>query len=159
MSTSQLAPSSNTPTLTNGSGEAAILSAGVGSFALAVLAMAADKSPRVASSLIFYKPTVSGVTTAAILIWLFTCGILEWRWRNKTVPARRINAAALILLGLRFLLTFPPIADLLWGESARAGSEDIPPIRHIKTGTAATSRQVSAERRDSALKAGSRPEK
>ena len=115
MSTSQLAPSSSTPTLTNGSGEAAILSAGVGSFALAVLAMAADKSPHVASSLIFYKPTgpLSGVTTAAILISLFTCGILEWRWRNKTVPARRINATALILLGLRFLLTFPPIADLL----------------------------------------------
>ena len=115
MNTSSLEASSNTPTLTNGSGAAAILSAGVGAFALAVLATAADKSAHIASSLIFYKPTgpLSGVTTAAILIWLFTWGILEWRWRNRTVPAGRINAAALILLGLSFLLTFPPIADLL----------------------------------------------
>jgi hypothetical protein len=115
MNTSNLDASSKTPTLTNGSGAAAILSAGVGAFALAVLASAGDKSAHIASSLIFYKPTgpLSGVTTAAILIWLFTWGILGWRWRNKTVPAGRINAAALILLCLSFLLTFPPIADLL----------------------------------------------
>ncbi len=115
MNSSNPAATSNTPALTNGSGAAAILSAGVGAFALAVLAVAGDKWPHIARSLIFYKPTgpLSGVTTAAILIWLFTCGILEWRWRNKTVPAGRINAAALILLALSFLLTFPPIADLL----------------------------------------------
>ena len=115
MNTSSHPASANTPALTNGSGAAAILSAGVGVFALAVLAIAGDKSPHIARSLIFYKPTgpLSGVTTTAILIWLFTCGILEWRWRNKTVRAGRINAVALILLGLSFLLTFPPIADLL----------------------------------------------
>ena len=107
--------SSTTQTLTNGSGSAAILAAGVGAFALAVLASAGDKSAHVASSLNFYKPTgpLSGVSTAAILIWLFTWGILDWRWRNSTVPAGRIIAAALTLLGLSFLLTFPPIADLL----------------------------------------------
>jgi len=109
------AASSNGPTLTDGSGAAAILSAGIGAFALAVLAIAGDQSAHIASGLLLYKPTgpLSGVTTAAILVWLFTWGILEWRWRNKTVPAGRINAAALILLGLSFLLTFPPIADLL----------------------------------------------
>jgi hypothetical protein len=82
---------------------------------LAVLACAGDKLAHVRSSLIFYEPTgpLSGVTTAAILIWLLTWVILEGRWRNKTVPAGRINGAALILLGLSFLLTFPPIADLL----------------------------------------------
>jgi hypothetical protein len=107
--------SSNTPALKNGSGAAAILSAGVGAFALAVLASAGDKSAHIATGLIFYKPTgpLSGVTTAAILIWLLSWGILEWRWRNKTVPAKRVSAAALILLGLSFLLTFPPIADFL----------------------------------------------
>ena len=115
MSTSNLDASSSTPTLTNGSGAAAILSAGIGAFALAVLAIAGDKSAQIAKSLIFYRPTgpLSGVTTAAILIWLFVWGILEWRWRNKTLPAGRINAAALVLLGLGFLLRFPPIADLL----------------------------------------------
>ena len=114
MNTPGSATSPKTPALTNGSGAAAILSSGVGVFALAVLAIAGDKSAHIARNLIFYKPTgpLSGVTTTAILIWLFTWGVLEWRWRNKTVAIGRISAEALILLALIFLLTFPPIADL-----------------------------------------------
>src|ERR1700678_1327480 len=106
--------SPNTSALTNGSGAAAVLSAGTGSFALAVLAVAGDKSALVKSSLVFYKPTgpLSGVTTTAILIWLATWGGLEWRWRKKTVSLSRISFVAFVLLGLSFLLTFPPIVDL-----------------------------------------------
>ena len=109
------ATSPNAPTLTNGSGAAAILAAGVGTFALAILACAGDKSAAVKNSLIFYKPTgpLSGVTTAAILTWLFTWAILEWRWRSRTVAAGRITAVALALLSLSLLLTFPPVVDLL----------------------------------------------
>src|ERR1700722_4658094 len=104
----------NAPALTNGSGAGAILAAGVGTFALAVLACAGDKLAAVKNSLIFYKPTgpLSGVTTAAILTWFFTWGILEWRWRNRTVAAGRVTAIALALLGLSLLLTFPPVVDL-----------------------------------------------
>ena len=66
------------------------------------------------NSLIFYKPTgpLSGVTTTAIVIWILTWGILEWRWRNSTVAVGRISAVALALLGLSLLLTFPPVVDL-----------------------------------------------
>jgi hypothetical protein len=108
------APSRNVPALTNGSGAAAILAAGIGSFALAMLAVAGDKSAAIKSSLVFYKPTgpLSGVTTAAILIWLLTWGILEWRWRSRTVAVGSINVVALALLGLSLLLTFPPVIDL-----------------------------------------------
>jgi hypothetical protein len=68
----------------------------------------------VKNSLIFYKPTgpLSGVTTTAILIWLVAWGILEWRWRNRSVGMGRISVIALALLGLSVLLTFPPVADL-----------------------------------------------
>src|SRR5271155_344797 len=92
--------SPNTPALTNGSAAAAILSAGVGSFALAVLAFAGDKSAFLKNSLVFYTATgpLSGVTTIAIVVWLFTWGILEWRWRKRTVAVGRINASALALL-------------------------------------------------------------
>jgi hypothetical protein len=104
----------DTPARTNGSGAAAILSAGIGSFALAVLAVAGDKSALVKSSLVFYQPTgpLSGVTTTAIVIWLFTWGMLEWRWRERTVALERIGMVAFVLLGLSFLLTFPPMVDL-----------------------------------------------
>jgi hypothetical protein len=114
MNTPNNADSPNAPALTNGSGAAAILSAGIGSFALAVLACAGDRLAAVKNSLIFYKPTgpLSGVTTTAILIWLLAWGILEWCWRNRTVAVGRISAVALVLLGLSLLLTFPPIIDL-----------------------------------------------
>ena len=106
--------SPNAPALTNGSGAAAILAAGIGSFALAVLTCAGDKLAAVKSSLIFYKPTgtLSGVTTTAILIWLVAWGILEWRWRNTTVGVGLISVLALALLCLSLLLTFPPVVDL-----------------------------------------------
>ena len=98
----------------NGSGAAAILAAGIGSAALAILAIAGDKSASIKAGLTFYRPTgvLSGVTTSAILIWLASWGILEWRWHKKTVAAGRVSAIALALLGLGLLLTFPPIGDL-----------------------------------------------
>jgi hypothetical protein len=113
MNTPESAASPNTPALRNGSGAAAILSAGIGSFALAVIAIAGDKSASIKSILVFYKPTgpLSGVTTVAILIWLLTWGILEWRWRNRTIAVGRTNAIALTLLALGLLLTFPPVGD------------------------------------------------
>ena len=114
MSASNDFATSSAPALTNGSGAAAILSAGIGSFALAILAIAADKLVSIKSALIFYKPTgpLSGVTTAAILIWLVTWTILNWRWRKKTLAIGPVAALAIALLLLSLLLTFPPIADL-----------------------------------------------
>jgi hypothetical protein len=114
MNTPDTIASTNVHALMNGSGAAAVLAAGIGSFALALLAVAGDKSVAIKNSLVFYKPTgvLSGVTTVAILIWIFTWGILEWRWRKRTVAAGRIIAVALSLLGVAILLTFPPIADL-----------------------------------------------
>lgn len=114
MNTPDDAASLHSPALTNGSGSAAILSAAIGCFVLAVLAILGDKLVVIRSSLVFYKPTgpLSGVTTLAILAWLFTWGILGWRWRKKTVAARRMNAIAFALLALSLILTFPPVADL-----------------------------------------------
>lgn len=114
MNQSNRSAAPNSQALTNGSGLAAILAAGIGSFVLAVLACAGDKSVAVRNILVFYKPTgaLSGVTTTAIVAWLLAWGILEWRWRNRTVAAGRINAVAFALLGLSLLLTFPPVVDL-----------------------------------------------
>jgi hypothetical protein len=98
----------------NGSGAAAILAAGIGSFALGVFTVAGDTIPAIKRLFIFYKPTgpLSGVTTTAILIWLLSWLLLEWRWKNRTVPMGRVNIIAFTLLGLCLLLTFPPITEL-----------------------------------------------
>ena len=99
---------------TNGSGAAAILAAGVGAAALGVMAVAGDKSAAVKSAMIFYRPTgpLSGVTTVAILIWLGSWAVLEWRWQRRSVALGRACVAAGVLLGVGVLLTFPVVGDL-----------------------------------------------
>jgi hypothetical protein len=113
MNTQATSTAAHSSVLPNGSGAAAILAAGIGSFMVAVLAIAADQFASIKRLMVFYKPTgpLSGVTTSAILFWLIAWAILEWRWRKRTVALGRINAVALVLLGLSLLLTFPPLAD------------------------------------------------
>jgi hypothetical protein len=115
MSTQVVVTHQDATVVPNGSGAAAILSAGIGSSAIALFAIAADKSAFVKDLFVFYKPTgaLSGETTVAILLWLAAWAILNWRWRKRDISLARINAISLVLLGLSLLLTFPPIGDLL----------------------------------------------
>ena len=101
--------------LPNGSGGAAILAAGIGAFAIAVLDIAADKVASINSMMNFYRPTgpLSGITMVSLVLWLVVWGVLEWQWQKKDVAIGRISRIALGLLVLSLLLTFPPIADLL----------------------------------------------
>jgi len=61
-----------------------------------------------------YKPSgaLSGVSTAAILVWLAVWVVLARRWKNRAVNAGRASGVALALLVLGLLLTYPPIARL-----------------------------------------------
>lgn len=101
-------------TLPNGFGAAAILAAGIGSFALGVLTVAGDASKAFARHLILYRPTgpLSGVTTIAIAIWLLAWALLSLRWHARDVALRPILIAAFLLLAVSLLLTFPPVIDL-----------------------------------------------
>jgi hypothetical protein len=92
-----------------------MLAAAIGSFVLAIIAFAGDKSIPIKNSLNFYKPTgpLSGVTILAILTWLLCWFILERRWSKRVVDMGRINRVSLTLLVLSILLTFPPIVDFL----------------------------------------------
>ena len=98
----------------NGAGAAAILAAGIGSFALAVFAILGDQSAAFKSLMIFSKPTgpLSGVTTCAIGVWLASWAIFHIRWRSRSIDLARVNILAFALLILGVLLTFPLIADL-----------------------------------------------
>lgn len=99
----------------NGSAAAAILSAGIGSLAVAILTIVADQSAIVKSMFSIYKPTgaLSGVTTLTIVVWLVAWILLEWRWRGRNQSLKRINIIAFALLALSLLATFPPLGDLL----------------------------------------------
>lgn len=107
-------PNFSTTGLTNGAGAAALLAAGIGSFLLAVFAIAADHVAAIKSLMIFYKPTgpLSGVTTLGIIVWLAAWAILHIRWKNRSVTIGSIATIALVLLALSLLLTFPLVGDL-----------------------------------------------
>jgi hypothetical protein len=101
--------------MTNGSGAAAVLAAGIGAFAIALLDVTADKDPAFKNMMNFYKPTgpLSGVTMVSLVFWLVCWMVLEMMWQKKTVGMGRVSTIALGLLVLSLLLTFPPLAELL----------------------------------------------
>jgi len=103
---------------TNGAAAATLLATGLGGLVLGLLALAGDALPAVAKALNIWNPTgpLSGVTLAAIVVWLVAWAILARRWSTRTLDLRLIGgvSAAMILAGL--LLTFPPFMDLLQGK-------------------------------------------
>ena len=97
----------------NGAAAAAILAAGIGSIALALITGVSDGSPALKTALTFSKPVgpLSGVTTVAVIIWIIAWGVLDQVWKKRDLPLTTINWAAIALLVLSLLLTFPPIGD------------------------------------------------
>ena len=118
MSAQNPTPGNNLDTLPNGPGAAAILAAGIGSFALGVFAFAGDASPPILHAFNFWNPTgpLSGVTSSAVIVWLVAWFGLARRWKASSINLARVNFAALIMLLAGLLLTFPPFMDLLQGK-------------------------------------------
>jgi len=104
--------------MTNGRGAAAVLAAAIGSFALALLALAGDASRSISATLNFWNPTgpLSGVTDVAILVWLGSWLFLSQHWARRDVNLARINAISFAMFAAALLITFPPIMDFLQGK-------------------------------------------
>jgi hypothetical protein len=102
----------------NGPVAAAVVACGLGCFFLGILAVAADGSKGLAAALNFYHPAgpLSGVTTAAIALWIIFWAILADRWKNKNLAFAKVRAFAFVFLALGLLLTFPPVGDILLGR-------------------------------------------
>jgi hypothetical protein len=110
MSTSQ-----SVDNIPNGPGAAAILGAGIGCAALGLLTLASEVSSSIGAWLNFYGPVgpLSGKTMLTVLVWLVAWFILSRLWGKKVVALGPVNTAAFALLGVGFLLTFPPVWGLL----------------------------------------------
>jgi len=102
----------------NGPGAAAVLAAGIGGLALGLLALAGDAFPAVAGALNVWKPTgpLSGVTGAAIVIWLATWLVLGAAWRRRKLSMGPVAGATAVMMIAGLLLTFPPFMDFLQGK-------------------------------------------
>jgi hypothetical protein len=105
-------------TLPNGAGAAAFVAAGLGCLALGVFALASDALAWAHRAFNIWAPSgpLSGVSTAAVAVWLAGWLILDRRWRGRDVDLRRAGLAAFVMLAAGLLLTFPPAMDWLQGK-------------------------------------------
>jgi hypothetical protein len=95
--------------LCNGSAMAAFLAAGIGAFALGLIVVIHEVGLFSAPTL--YQPAggVSGRTTLAIVVWLFTWGALHARWKDRDIAPGPVVFVTLILVTIGVLGTFPPV--------------------------------------------------
>jgi hypothetical protein len=87
---------------------AAVVAAGAGSFAMGLFYILGSIKPAYFN---LYKPAgaLSGVSTAAISVWLLVWVVLARRWETRRVRMATVSAVALSLLMLGLLLTYPQI--------------------------------------------------
>ena len=99
--------------LPDGVGAAAVFSAGLGVFALSVLAITGDHSVACKRLMTFYTPTgpLSGVTTIAVAVWIVSWIGLDVIWRRRDSKGWAI-AAGITLLAIGFFLMIPPVGNI-----------------------------------------------
>ena len=95
----------------NGAALAAILGAGLGSFAMGAFVLANEAGLYTAPALYGPAGGLSGRSTFAVAVWLIAWGMLHARWRERTVTAGPVVRWTLLLVGFAVAATFPPV----WG--------------------------------------------
>jgi hypothetical protein len=98
----------------NGPAAATVLSVGIGSALYGLSIVLSEAVPRLKTLLTWSDPVgpLSGKTGVGLITWLFSWAVLHAAWKTRDVPFGRVWGAALVLLAVAFLLTFPPIYDL-----------------------------------------------
>src|SRR5690242_21953425 len=97
-----------------GPAAAALVSAGIGSFALGFMICATEASKGFKNWANWYNPVgpLSGKTGMAILAWLVAWAILTLLWKDRAPNFRTVTLLTMILIALGFLGSFPPFFDL-----------------------------------------------
>jgi hypothetical protein len=93
----------------NGAAMAAVLAAGIGSFAVGFFVILNEAGVFTAPSLYGPAGGVSGRTTFAAVAWLIAWFVAHRRWRDRQVDGRRVLTTTLVLIALGLVLTFPPV--------------------------------------------------
>ena len=92
---------------------AAFLSGGIGTLVIGLLTTGAVISEGLKTALNWWDPAgpLTGKTGVSIIVWLISWVILHTIWKDKEVDFNKIFTITLILIGLGFLLTFPPVFE------------------------------------------------
>jgi hypothetical protein len=97
---------------------AAIIAAGVGTFALGLFTTLAEASARIKDFLNIYDPVgpLSGKTTLAVAAWLGTWAVLHRLLRGRSIRLTTAMTIGAVLLVLGLLGTFPPFFEVFAAE-------------------------------------------
>ena len=99
--------------ITDGPAAAMLLSAGIGALVLGIMIVLAEVSPAANTWLGSFDPKLgvgplAGKVLWAVVAYAVSLAALWGLWRNKDVNLKTISIVAYLLMGLGFLLTFPP---------------------------------------------------
>ena len=98
----------------NGPAAAAVLAAGIGCTVLGLATVLAEASEGIRDALNWWHPAgpLAGKTGVGAIAWLISWAVLHMLWRSREVHFGRVWTVAAILVGLGFLMTFPPFFGL-----------------------------------------------
>lgn len=101
------------PPKPTGPAAAAVMSAGIGTFFIGLMATLAEAFPGLRNALNWYNPSgpLSGKTGVSVIVWLLAWIILHAAWKGKERNLGRAFTWALVLIAAGFLLTFPPVFE------------------------------------------------
>jgi hypothetical protein len=105
------------PVRPSGPAAAAILAAGLASFTLGLLSVLTAASASVSNAITLSDRVgdISGLTTAATVVFFMSWGVLAIAWRRADLPLVRVAAATAVLIALGLLGTFPPFFNAIAG--------------------------------------------
>jgi hypothetical protein len=109
-----------TDTKPNGPVAAAFVAAGIAAFVLGIFVTLNEFSPDINNFLKFDANfglgkgvgPLSGKVGMAVIAYVISWVVLHFAWRRREMNFRTVLLASLILVGLGFALTFPPIFTL-----------------------------------------------
>jgi hypothetical protein len=98
-------------TFHNGPAAAAVLAAGVGCAVLGLFTLLAEAIEPIHNFMELSSAVgpLSGKSTFAVLVWLIVWVGLHLWWRDQNVSFRAVYIVTLVLVGVGFVLTFPPV--------------------------------------------------
>ena len=96
----------------NGAAMAAVLGAGIGSFAMGAFVLANEAGIYAAPALYGPAGGLSGRSTFAVIVWLVAWTLLHARWRNRTVASAPVFGWTLLLIAAATVALFPPVWEL-----------------------------------------------
>lgn len=97
---------------------AAFVSSGIGCLVIGLMVTTAEMSEGFKNALNWVNPVgpLSGKTTVGVVAWLVSWAILHFLWKDKEVNFNKTFIITLVLIGLGFLFTFPPVFEIFAAE-------------------------------------------